>query len=105
MKFAAYYDRLNDRKVLACIDCYDKKDTLKAIGFSWNPLKKEWFKTYGTLHEMTSLFVEALIACDCEYEVYENSWSESSKSDMNKIFDEDSYTPEFLEKFVEKYGE
>ena len=36
------YNHYSDKDIAVAFDCYDKKDTLKELGFSWVAEKKEW---------------------------------------------------------------
>lgn len=104
MRFQTHNDKANNKKFLECTESFEQKEILKSLGFRWNPFAKAWQKEYTTLHEMTTYLVDTMIACDCKYEVLEESWHDNG-NDFSKVFEQDSYTPEALAKFYAKYGE
>lgn len=104
MRISAYYDRLNNKKIFGCEDCYDSKETLKALGFKWNPFRKEWQKEYKTPVEMTTILVDVMVDCDLDFEVYLDAFSKWY-DEMKHTECEENFTKDSLEKFNKKYGE
>lgn len=105
MYIRAYHDDLNNVNVFACMDAYDHKDTLKAHGFRWNPLRKEWQKNYSTYTELTTTMVDTMIACSLPYDAFEDLYAYSGSDIQNAMDDPANYDPASVEKFNAAYGE
>lgn len=60
--------------MLACSDCYSCKDTLKEMGFKWNPMKRQWEKAVSE-NEVTTLFFQIVVACKMDEDDIANSWA------------------------------
>lgn len=105
MRFTASFDKLNNRRVFACTDCYDKKDILKSNGFRWNSNAKSWEKVYNKPAELSRILMETMMLCECPYEVYEEMYSRPSNYDeLASLEDLSVWDREYLADFCEKYG-
>lgn len=59
--------------MLACSDCYSCKDTLKEMGFKWNPMMRQWEKAVAK-NDITTLFFQVVVACKMNENDIANSW-------------------------------
>lgn len=104
MRFTACHDKLNNRCVFGCEDCYDKKDILKDLGFRWNPNTKEWQKFYNTPAELTRILMETMLRCDCPVEVYDDFCARSCNyKQLETIGDISVWDREYFAEFCAKY--
>lgn len=103
MRLSVYFDKRNKKSFFVCEECYEYKETLKALGFRWDPAGKWWAKEYKTPTEVTTIFVDVMVGCDLAYEVFEDSLFQCD--DLQIVVDENNFTAESWAKFYEKYNE
>lgn len=104
MRISAYFDRLNNKKIFGCYDAYDHKETLKSLGFVWNPFGKQWQKEYKTYTEMVTILVDVMVDCDLDLDVFYEA-SSRCYDEFKHAGREDNYTKESLKKFRAKYDD
>lgn len=104
MRFTACFDRLNNRCVFACENCFEQKDILKSLGFIWNPNTKEWQKFYNTPAELTRILMETMLRCDCSDDVYDDFWTRSCNyKQLETLNDLSVWDREYFAEFCAKY--
>ena len=104
MYFEAYHDRLNNRRVFACSDCYDQKDILKVNGFRWNSNAKTWEKHYKTPTELSRIIMTTMMICDCPFEVFDEMYNRPCNYDeLATLEDLSVWDSEYYTEFCAKY--